>query len=144
VPDLGTRRIHLCGPPPMMEAVKKALTQLDVAPDHVHSELFLTPEVKPAAKAEAAPGGVVTTCSFSRSGKKASLPSDKTVLEAAEDVGVTIDYSCRQGFCGVCKVKLAAGTVIMAVEDGLTPADKASGLILACQAKATQDVTVEA
>lgn len=144
VPDLGSRRIHVCGPPPMMEAVKKALAQLGVAPDHVHSELFLTPEVKPTPKAEAAPAVAEATCSFSRSGKKAPLPPDRTVLEAAEEVGIAIDYSCRQGFCGVCKVKLVAGHVSMEVEDGLTAADKAAGLVLACQAKAKQDVTVEA
>ena len=32
----------------------------------------------------------------------------------------------------------------MAVEDGLEPGDKESGVILACQAKSTADVTVEA
>ncbi|MFA5937720.1 MAG: 2Fe-2S iron-sulfur cluster-binding protein [Sinimarinibacterium sp.] len=144
VPDLGSRRVHVCGPPPMMEAVKKALAQLGVASDHVHTELFLTPEVKRAPPAEAAPTAAAPTCSFARSGKKAPLPPDKTVLEAADDVGVAIDYSCRQGFCGACKVKLLAGQVTMEVEDGLTPADRTAGLVLACQAKAKQDVTVEA
>lgn len=144
VPDLGSRRIHVCGPPPMMEAVKKALAQLGVVPDHVHTELFLTPEVKRAPTAESAPSAAVATCSFSRSGKKAPMPPDKTVLEAAEQVGVAIDYSCRQGFCGACKVKLLAGQVTMEVQDGLTPADRTAGLVLACQAKAKQDVTVEA
>jgi len=144
VPELGTRRIHLCGPPPMMEAVKKALAQLGIAPDHLHTELFLTPEVKPAPKAAATPAAAPASCSFARSGKKAALPAEKTVLDAAEDVGVTIDYSCRQGFCGVCKVKLLAGQVTMDVQDGLTPADQSAGFILACQAKATQDLTVEA
>lgn len=143
VPDLGTRRIHLCGPPPMMEAVKNALAQLGVAADHIHTELFLTPEVK-RTPVEAVTAAAVATCSFSRSGKKSPLPPDRTVLEAAEEVGVAIDYSCRQGFCGACKVKLVAGHVSMDVEDGLTAADKAAGLILACQAKAKQDVTVEA
>ena len=46
--------------------------------------------------------------------------------------------------CGVCKVKLLAGQVTMEVEDGLEPEDKAAGLILACQATSTGDVTVEA
>ncbi len=145
VPDLGAHRIHLCGPPPMMDAVEQALAQLGVPPGQVHTELFLSPEVK--AIPEPAPAAVsvgVATCTFSRSGKTASLPPDKTVLEAAEDVGVTIDYSCRQGFCGVCKVKLLAGQVTMDVEDGLASADKAAGFILACQAKARQDVTVDA
>lgn len=142
IPGLAERRIHLCGPPPMMEAVKKALAELRIPADHIHTELFLSPEVKRTPAAEPAAGAAV--CSFARSGKKAPLSPDRTILDAAEDVGVVIDYSCRQGFCGLCKVKLLSGEVHMAVEDGLTPVDKTSGLILACQAKATQDVTVEA
>ncbi len=69
---------------------------------------------------------------------------DETVLEAAERVGVDIDYSCRTGMCGVCKVKLLSGQVTMEVEDGLEPDDKATGMILACQATANADVVIEA
>jgi ferredoxin len=83
-------------------------------------------------------------CTFARSGKSAPLPPDKTVLEASEDVGVNIDNSCREGYCGVCKTKLLAGQVTMAVEDALDENDKAQNIILACQAKSTGDVTVEA
>jgi len=41
-------------------------------------------------------------------------------------------------------VKLLSGQVTMAVEDGLEPGDKERGMILACQAKATANVEVEA
>jgi ferredoxin len=67
-----------------------------------------------------------------------------TVLEAAESVGVQIDNSCRSGTCGTCKVKLISGTVSMEVEDALEPGEKEQGWILACQAKATVDLAVEA
>ncbi|MBL6748880.1 MAG: 2Fe-2S iron-sulfur cluster binding domain-containing protein [Nevskia sp.] len=144
VPDLTSRRVHLCGPPPMMEAVRKALTEAGLPPEQVKSELFLTPEVKHPATPAAEPPAAAATCSFARSGKKGTLPPDLTVLDVAEATGVVIDSSCRQGFCGTCKVKLLDGQVTMAVEDGLTPADKAAGLILACQAKAQHDVTVDA
>ncbi|MCA9003358.1 MAG: 2Fe-2S iron-sulfur cluster binding domain-containing protein, partial [Planctomycetes bacterium] len=70
--------------------------------------------------------------------------SDETVLEAAERVGIDIDNSCRVGMCGVCTVKLLSGDVSMDVDDGLEPDDRAAGMILACQAKVTSDVTVEA
>ncbi len=33
-----------------------------------------------------------------------------------EDVGVDIDYSCRVGTCGVCKVKLLSGAVTMEID----------------------------
>jgi len=150
VPNLTTRRIHVCGPPPMMEAVKRILADMGVPPDQVKSENFLGVEPRPAppagAPAPVEPGEAVvtTTCRFVRSGKTAPLPKDKTLLEASEDVGVNIDYSCRQGYCGVCKVTLLSGQVTMAVEEALTPQDKAASIILACQAKSSANVEVDA
>lgn len=147
VPNLTARRVHLCGPPPMMEAVKAILADLGVPSDQVKTETFLGAEPHPSVVAGAPVSGMraaAAVCTFIRSGKAAPLPSDKTILEASEDVGVNIDYSCRQGYCGVCKTKLVSGQVSMAVEDGLTPEDKAGQIILACQAKSMADVAVEA
>jgi ferredoxin len=39
---------------------------------------------------------------------------------------------------------LLAGTVVMDAEDALTAADRASGLILSCQARCVDDVVVDA
>jgi ferredoxin len=88
------------------------------------------------------PGVAVAT--FARSKRTALLPPTKTILEASEDVGVNIDYSCRVGTCGVCKVKLLSGAVTMEVQDALDANDKQNNIILACQAKATADVSVDA
>ena len=148
VPDLPSRRIHVCGPPPMMDAVKAALATLGVPAEAIRTELFLAPE-RPAApptpaESPSAPAGAAAACTFTRSGKKALLTPEKTVLEAAEEIGVAIDYSCRQGFCGVCRTRLVSGQVTMAVEDGLSAQDKAAGYILACQAKSASDIAVEA
>lgn len=150
VPELTARRVHLCGPPPMMEVVKAILAEIGVPSDQVKTETFLGAEPRPSppagvpVSADPAAMSATTVCRFSRSGKTAPLAADKTVLEASEDVGVNIDYSCRQGYCGVCKVKLLSGQVTMAVEDALTPEDKAARIILACQAKSTVDVEIEA
>ena len=81
---------------------------------------------------------------FAVSGKTGALLPNQPVLEAAEAIGVDIDYSCRVGICGVCKIKLLEGAVTMAVEEGLEPSDKERALILACQAKSTSNVVVEA
>lgn len=143
VPDIRSRRIHLCGPAVMMDAVKKALGDLGVPGDSIKTELFLSaaPTQRPVPVLASE---VAVTCSFARSQKSAPLLAGQTVLECAESAGVAIEYACRQGFCGVCKVKLLEGDVTMEVQDGLTPADKSSGLILACQAKSNSNVTVDA
>lgn len=163
VPDIITRMIHICGPPPMMDAVKKMLDELKVPKEMVMTEVFAGPPpkpktvsptpdengkspvddkvAKPSAPEQGEKTGVVT---FAKSNKTAVLTPDKSILEASEEVGVNIDYSCRLGTCGICKVKLNSGKVTMAVEDALTEDDKANNMILACQAKATEDVSVDA
>ncbi|MCA9076944.1 MAG: 2Fe-2S iron-sulfur cluster binding domain-containing protein [Planctomycetaceae bacterium] len=150
VPDITSKRIHICGPPAMMDATKKMLAELDVPAESIHSENF-GGEQKPRVRAKqrekiaetdiADTGGTV---SFSKSDKSTQFQPDETVLEASERVGVDIDYSCRIGTCGVCVVKLLSGEVSMDVEDGLEPEDKEAGMILACQAKSTGNVSVDA
>ena len=145
VPQLASRRVHICGPPPMMDAVKSILTDLGVPADQIRTEIFIGKE-RPTTPLEAIPAAQVNVAvvTFAKSRRTAMLPSTMTVLEASEDVGVNIEYSCRVGTCGVCRTKLLSGAVTMAVEDGLEPGDKSSNIILACQAMATADVSVDA
>jgi ferredoxin-NADP reductase len=147
VPDLASRRIHLCGPLPMMDSTKAILTELGVLPDQVKTELFGAAKPTPAAagttakRTAPATGPMVT---FSKNNKSAKIHVDQTVLELSEELAIGIEFSCRIGTCGVCKVRMTYGEVEMAVEDALDPDDKANGIILACQAKAKIDIAVEA
>jgi len=152
----------------MMEAVQVALAELGVPREQIRTEAFgpargrapvVAPASEPAVPATAASVDVpeaaapsvtavipsaVARVEFARSQKAAPLAPDQTVLEAAETVGVAIDYSCRVGICGTCMVPLRSGTVTMDVEDGLPAEDKARGMILACQAKSVDNLIVEA
>lgn len=185
VPEIARRRVHLCGPPAMMDAVRAQLADLGVPGDKIKAEAFgpatgavPAPEAPPAATPTAdasqepgpAPGAVPQAgplgdaaspalpapataaaapsaqaeVQFSKSGKNGPLAPDKCVLEAAEAIGVAIDFSCRVGTCGICAVPLLKGAVTMEVEDGLPPTDKARGIILACQAKSASNLVVAA
>ncbi len=147
IPDLASRRIHLCGPVSMMEATKAILAELGVPPDNLKTEQFGAVKPAPAAagtslKPTATAAGPQVT--FSTNNKSAKIHTDQTVLELSEELGIGIEFSCRIGTCGVCKVKMTSGEVTMAVEDSLTPEDKTNGIILACQAKPKGDIAVEA
>ncbi len=65
------------------------------------------------------------------------------LLDVAESQGVEINYACREGSCGCCMTKLLSGTVSME-ENELSDEDKAMGMIFACVARATSDVSLEA
>jgi len=156
VPEIARRRVHVCGPPAMMEAVKSALAELGVPKSKIKSEAFghamgavparpAAGELATATSAAARPArSAQAQVQFKKSGKTGPLAPDKCVLEAAEAIGVAIDYSCRVGTCGICVVPLLEGAVTMEVEEGLLPADKAQGMILACQAKSVANLVVDA
>ena len=147
VPDLGSRRVHLCGPPTMMDETKALLAELGVPPGQLKTEAFGAVKPAPAAAGTSvkptapATGPKVT---FSTNNKSAKIHAGQTVLELSEELGIGIENSCRVGTCGICKVKMTSGEVTMEVEDSLTPEDKSNGIILACQAKPTGDIAVEA
>jgi ferredoxin-NADP reductase len=147
VPKIAARRIHLCGPPVMMDAVKGLLTQLKVPPEQVKTEDFGSAAPAPGAAGTSArftapaSGPLVT---FTKSNKTSKIHVDQTVLELSEELDIGIEFACRVGTCGICKVKLTSGEVDMAVDDGLDADDKAAGIILACQAKPKGPVSVEA
>jgi ferredoxin-NADP reductase len=147
VPDLASRTTHLCGPPAMMDAIKAIFTELAIPPDRLKTEAFGTPRPAPAAAGTTAKPTAPATgplVTFSKNNKSARIHIDQTILELSEELAIGIEFSCRVGTCGVCKVKMTSGEVEMAVEDALEPDDKANSIILACQAKPKVDVTVEA
>lgn len=140
----------------MMDATKAILAELGVPADQVKTEAFGTPKPSPAAAGTTAKPTAPATgplVTFSKSKKSARIhvdlqngdsPPEQTILELSEELGIGIEFSCRVGTCGVCKVKMTAGEVDQEVQDALDADDKADGIILACQAKPKGEVTVAA
>jgi glycine betaine catabolism B len=148
VPDVAHRAAFVCGPDAMASAVRDELFAVGLPADHINLESFTpaaTVTMDDAARAaDEMVSAVVATVTFDRSSRSAPLKANQTVLEAAESVGVSIDYQCRSGICGTCRCKLLNGHVTMPMRDALGDADEADGYILACQAYAAEDVTIDA
>ena len=143
VPDVATCPALLCGPDPMMTAMRALLVGLGVPDGEIHQEAFIsTPAMEPGAEDPLEPG-TLANIRFERAGKTVESTA-LTVLEAAEECGVAIPFECRSGICGQCKTKVLSGKVAMEVADALTPADRAKGLVLACQARASRDTVIDA
>ncbi|MBS1212793.1 MAG: 4Fe-4S binding domain protein [Proteobacteria bacterium] len=137
------QRVHLCGPPAMMDATKAALIDLGIPRQCIHTEAFGTIKRDPTARVardEKIAGRVV----FQRSQIKAEVPVGVTLLDMADANDVYIDSACRSGTCGLCRVKLLSGAVRMPVADALSDDEKSDGYILACQAEPETDVEVDA
>ncbi|MZR15360.1 2Fe-2S iron-sulfur cluster binding domain-containing protein, partial [Maritimibacter sp. DP07] len=46
-----------------------------------------------------------------KSGKRVTVPEDRSILEALRDAGVATVSSCESGTCGTCKTRLLSGEV---------------------------------
>jgi ferredoxin-NADP reductase len=130
IKDLTSPDFFLCGPPQFMDASRTILTGLGVKPERIRQESFGSTVPKGLPQGPVAPAGAIVE--FVRSGKTCVVRSGQTVLEAAEELGVAIPSSCRQGQCGTCKTKLLEGEVRMDVEEGLDPESRAQGFVLTC------------
>ena len=164
VPELIRTPVYLCGPNEMMDATCDLLKSLGVPESLIHTEAFSdkkSASLSSTALADDVPApeevhqprsgmldskldGRVATIRFARSNIQSEIDPDTTILEAAEAVSIALPFECRSGICGQCKTRLIDGSVKMDSDDALSSADRAAGLILACQAHALTPVTIDA
>jgi ferredoxin-NADP reductase len=92
--------VYVCGPTAMLESVRAARDEHANAP--LHYERFSPPPVV---------DGVPFELELARSRRLLNIPANRSALDVMLDDDPTTAYSCRQGFCGTCKVKLLAGHI---------------------------------
>ena len=95
-----TTAVYVCGPSAMLEAVRLARDEHANAP--LHYERFSPPPVV---------DGIPFELELARSKRVLRVPANRTALDVMLDADPTTAYSCQQGFCGTCKVKVVAGQV---------------------------------
>ncbi|WP_435644173.1 PDR/VanB family oxidoreductase [Streptomyces sp. H49] len=129
---LGTPRpgtlVYCCGPEPLLKAVEERCT--DWPPGTLHVERFAPKELQApvrdgAFEVELAQTGITVT-----------VPPDKSVLQAVEEAGVQVLFSCQEGTCGTCETAVLEGTVDHR-DSLLTPAEQeAHDTMMICVSRA--------
>lgn len=107
---------YLCGPAAFMQSLYDGLRALNVPNDRIHAEAFGTSSIVRDDAPVLAP---VATDSvpviFTESVKEARWnPGAGSLLELAEDRGLSPPFSCRAGSCGSCRTHVLQGEVTYA------------------------------
>nr|WP_157126302.1 PDR/VanB family oxidoreductase [Nocardia mikamii] len=112
--------VYCCGPVPMTAAIAAAVREMPGV--ELYSERFSAAPVV---------DGKPLRVELARTGEVLDIPADRTVLDEVLRVRPDIAYSCRQGFCRTCKVRVLDGQPDHR-DTVLTPAERAEGELLIC------------
>lgn len=167
-PDLFERQVYMCGPEGFMKAARELLAGLGFDMKNLHSESFgsarshaeenaeeLAVSASAALTAAASPSPATTVAvanvaaadavsiEFARTGKRVQGNKQLPLLDLAESHGIELDYGCRMGSCGECKVRVLRGAATSS-DYLLSPDERQQGWVLSCVATATSDCVLDA
>lgn len=148
----------VCGPAPFMKMVTSVLKELEVPRELRHQEKFVSLGGNPfgdVAEVQQAEAEIADAESDGEGDAFADLPAGPVKLEVEldgeehtfddwdprtklldflESKGVKAPYSCREGECSACAIRLIEGDCKMLHNDVLDKDDLADGIRLGCQA----------
>lgn len=127
---------YLCGPAAFMQSLYDGLKSLNIADARIHAEAFGPSGLKrsgPAEKNAVTDSVPAATESvrvvFTQSAKEARWkPGNGSLLEFAEQRGLTPNYGCRAGNCGDCRTRIIKGDVSYTSEPSY-PVEKGEALL---------------
>jgi len=137
--DSANARFFICGPLSFMRMCQYTILPMGFKPGQVRKEYFVIDEPPPPPLVKEAKPRQVTL----HTGKQKITfitQYPKTILQSALDQNIPLPYSCRGGKCSTCVAKCTSGKVEMSINDVLTDADLAQGLILTCVGYAVTNI----
>jgi ferredoxin len=116
-PSPGTL-VYCCGPEPLLKAVEERCADGWPA-GALHLERFKAKEIQADA-----PSGSFEVV-LQQSGLTVTVPPDRSILQAVEEAGVQVLYSCTEGTCGTCETDIIEGEATHR-DSVLTPQEQAA------------------
>ena len=131
--------IYLCGPSAMTLSLGQHFKSIGVSDQKIHTELFEAPDdLTPVTISEearmVAQSGVEINVILDGLRRNFTLDNpEMTVLQAAENSGLDLPFSCAGGMCATCRCKIVEGEGEMDRNFSLDTWELDAGYVLACQ-----------
>jgi ferredoxin-NADP reductase/ferredoxin len=138
---------YICGPSGMVNSIVPALKAWGIGAARIHTEAFGPSAVGKQQTPQAVGkqqelAGAECMVEFTRCGQRHPWRSDVgSLLDLAEQHGISIDSGCRMGNCGSCEVGITRGKALSLSE---STADCAAGSCLACVSIPDGNVSLDA
>lgn len=135
----------ICGPQPLIFAIKEFLEAQGVEEKKIHFELFGTPVASGKREVDAKFIGKMSDVTIYEGGKTLDFKvqqGENSLLDSALNHAADLPFACKGGVCCTCKARLVEGTVDMMVNYALEEDQVKDGFILTCQAVPTSDKVV--
>lgn len=135
VPDLPQRQVMCCGPEGFMQHAREFSLNLGLPQAQWMEESFAAPPgVEPEPECY--------SLTLEINGQQFTGNNQSSLLDQAEQQGISIPSGCRSGVCGSCKVHLIEGQVLRSSEIPLSEEEKAGNIILACSCLPESDLKI--
>ena len=104
-PGTGSAGTHYyaCGPAPMLDAFLSSCSALGYGNAHIERFAAATPVEEVGSQQG-------FTVELRRSGQRFSVAPGQSILDVLLDAGVSVSFSCQDGFCGSCETRVLEGT----------------------------------
>lgn len=142
---LRSEGFYICGPEEMIIGIQEVLHVFGVDKSTIHFELFTTPVLMQQEAQEATHGTFsgMSAVSAILDGEVVNIQLNtegKSILDALDNAGMDVPFSCKGGVCCTCKAKIIEGSAKMTINYALTDEEVKEGYVLTCQAHPTSEV----
>ncbi|MFF5289989.1 ferredoxin--NADP reductase [Paractinoplanes globisporus] len=125
------KEAYVCGPEPFVVMSRKALRKAGVPEERVRVERFEIDQVETR--------NATAVVEIDGQTHRLPWPAGQRLLDVIIAAGLNPPFSCRQGHCGSCALRLLSGEVDLVHNEVLEQEDFDEGYILACQAVARSE-----
>ncbi len=141
--NINSDSFYICGPEEMILSTKDFLMEHSVEKQKINFELFTSNEPDEVdLESHLDEATVHITIDDDEFEFEYVLSASNSLLDAGNEAGLDLPFSCKGGVCCTCKAKIMEGSAMMIKNYALSDEEVAEGYILTCQSHPTSEKLV--